>query len=101
MPQYRISPKLLLDLISEHLKSRLDGNGVPSKIELRLHLDLILDALISNLAIILARFDIRAGPILSKFDYMHLGSILATQISVWVLGTAHHHHVAPQCQGKA
>ena len=101
MPQYQILPKLLLDLISEHLKSKLDGNGIPSKIELRLHLDLILDALISNLAIILARFDIRAGPILSKFDYMHLGSILATQISVWVLGTAHHHHVVPQCQGKA
>ena len=101
MPQYQISPKLLLDSISEHLKLKLDGNGVPSKIELRLHLDLILDALISNLAIILARFYIRAGPIFSKFDYMHLGSILATQISVRVLGTAHHHHVVPQCQGKA
>ena len=101
MPQYRILPKLLLDLISEHLKSKLDGNGVPSKIKLRLHLDLILDALISNLAIILARFYIRAGPIFSKFDYMHLSLILATQISVWVLGTAHHHHVVPQCQGKA
>jgi hypothetical protein len=101
MPQYQISPKLLLDSISGHLKSKLDGNGVPSKIELRWHLDLILDALISNLAIILARFYIRAGPILSKFDYMHLGSILATQISVRVLGTAHHHHVVPQCQGKA
>ena len=62
MLRYQISPKLLLDSISEHLKSKLDGNGVPSKIELRLHLDLILDALISNLAIILARFDIRAGP---------------------------------------
>ncbi len=101
MPQYQISPKLLLDLITGHLKSKLDGNGVPSKIELRWHLDLILDALISNLVIILARFDIRAGPILSKFDYMHLGSILATQMSVWVLGTAHHHHVVPKCQGKA
>ena len=101
MPQYQILPKLLLDLISEHLKLKLDGNGVPSKIELRLHLDLILDALISNLAIILARFYIRADPIFSKFDYMHPGSILATQISVLVLGTAHHHHVVPQCQGKA
>ena len=101
MPQYRISPKLLLDSISEHLKSKLDGKGIPSKIKLRLHLDLILDSLISNLAIILARFYIRAGPIFSKLDYMHLGLILATQISVWVLGTAHHHHVVPQCQGKA
>ncbi len=77
MPQYRILPKLLLDLISEHLKSKLDGNGVPSKIELRLHLDLILDALISNLAIILARFYVRAGPIFlnliiwSSFDLSH------------------------------
>jgi hypothetical protein len=91
----------LLDLISGLLKSKLDGNGIPSKINLRWHLDSILDALILNLAIILARFDIRAGPILSKFDYVHLGLILATQISVWVLGTAHHHHVVPQCQGKA
>jgi hypothetical protein len=101
MPQYQILPKLLLDSISEHLKSKLDGNGVPSKIKLRLHLDLILDALTSNLAIILARFYIRAGPFFSKFDYIHLGSILATQISVRVLGTAHNHHVIPQCQGKA
>ncbi len=101
MPQYLILPKLSLDLISEHLKSKLDGNGVPSKIELRWHLDSILDARISNLANILARFDIRAGQILSKFNYMHLCLILATQISVRVLGTAHHHHVVPQCQGKA
>ncbi len=100
MPQYQILPKLLLDLISGHLKLKLDGNIAPSKIELRWHVDSILDALISNLAIILARFDIRAGPILSKFDYMHLSSILATQISVRVLRIAHHHHVVPQCQGK-
>ena len=42
--------KELLDLISGHLKLKLDGTGVPSNIEVSLHLDSILDAPISNLA---------------------------------------------------
>jgi hypothetical protein len=55
--------KSSLDSISGHLKLKLDGTAVPSKIKVRWHLDSILDALISS------RFDFKCPNIESCQNY--------------------------------
>jgi hypothetical protein len=62
-PILNLANKSSLDSISGHLKLKLDGNAVPSKIKVRWHLDLILDALISS------RFDFRCPNIKSRQNY--------------------------------